>query len=45
MAMLLSALIGHCRSQWAPLTVALMAFLANDVEMSAATAAGVTPLL
>ena len=41
MAMAPSLVIGHCRSQWAPLTVALIAFLASEVEIPAATCAGV----
>jgi hypothetical protein len=43
MAISASASTGQARSQWAPSTVALMAFLASDGEMSAATSAGVMP--
>ena len=43
MAICASVSIGHCRSQWAPFTLAEIAFFDSDLEMLSATSAGVTP--
>jgi hypothetical protein len=43
MAMVASASIGHCRSQWRPSTVAEIAFLPSEVEIDPATSAAVMP--
>ena len=43
MEMAASASIGHCRSQCLPSTWAEMAFFASELEIDAATSAGVTP--